>query len=324
MDDQKEEREIIKIEVTEEDLTYKRLDQFLAAKIPDISRNLQKKLFEEGCITSPSGKIELKKPPKLGMEIFLEVPLVTSTDLIAQDIPLNILFEDEYLVIIDKQAGLVVHPAVGNPDGTLVNAILHHCPDLKGIGFERRPGIVHRLDKGTSGVMVIAKQQQCHEQLVKMFSEHNLVRKYEALVVGNVISIHGKLESLIGRHPTNRVKMSTYCKEGRKSLTYYTVLKQVGPLFHVEFTLHTGRTHQIRVHSTELLNSALLGDGLYGNVAQQLSRLTPEVRNIFKDHPHPMLHAKHLEFIHPITKEKFIFTTKAPEPFQSILGTMYG
>lgn len=308
--------------ISEEDLQQKRLDIYLSQKIPELSRTLIKKLFEKGAITADH-KLELKRMPPVGTQISILIPEPENTEIHPQNIPLTILFEDEYLIVIDKQAGLVIHPAAGNRDGTLVNAILYHCPDLKGIGNEKRPGIVHRLDKGTTGVMVIAKEQQAHEKLVDMFSKHDLKRKYEALCVGTKMPASGKIETLIGRHPSNRLKMSTHGKQSKNAITYYKILKQYDCLTHMEFTLHTGRTHQIRVHASEVLKSALLCDQIYGNPTQHLQRVPDELKTIIGEYEHPFLHAKLLEFNHPITGKLMSFETSAPSPFKDILEVIY-
>ena len=218
---------------------------------------------------------------------------------------------------------MVVHPAAGNPDGTLVNAILHHCPDLKGIGNEKRPGIVHRLDKGTSGVMVIAKTQKCHEGLVELFSTHDIDRLYEAIALGARISPQKTLESEIGRSPNNRLKMSTKVKVGKRALTHMKVLKFFDHFSHVELKLETGRTHQIRVHLSELLNAPILNDPLYGRKNDEKKFFNSTMKSLLKDYEHPFLHAKFLGFIHPITKEKLEFETKAPQIFQDILESLH-
>ncbi|MBT4790827.1 MAG: RluA family pseudouridine synthase, partial [Halobacteriovoraceae bacterium] len=189
--DQPEERTLL---IAKDDLQkFKRLDAFLACSLPDMSRTLIKKIFLEGHITS-SQKLELKKMPPAGTKITIILPAPAPTTIIPQDIPLDILYEDEYLLIINKPAGLVVHPAPGNFDGTLVNAILFHCHDLKGIGNEMRPGIVHRLDKGTSGIMVVAKEQKTHEGLVRLFSTHDIERKYQAICLGTKLPPKTTLE----------------------------------------------------------------------------------------------------------------------------------
>jgi 23S rRNA pseudouridine1911/1915/1917 synthase len=300
---------------------YKRIDLFLTSKIPDISRNLLKKLFEKGHIFfKDESKLELKKAPKEGQEIIVRVPPPELTDIEPQNIPLDIVFEDEHLIIINKQAGLVIHPAAGNRDGTLVNAILYHCPDLKGIGNEKRPGIVHRLDKGTTGIMVVAKSQKCHEGLVNLFSNHDIKRKYEAIVMGVKMESSGNIETLIGRSPHNRLKMTSKVNKGKEAITYYQVLNQFDKVTHMEFTLETGRTHQIRVHASECINAPLLCDQLYGTPKMQIKNICPELKVIAKNYEHPLLHAKLLGFTHPMTGKELFFEAEAPEPFKSVLA----
>ena len=308
--------------VTEEDLkSHKRLDTFLSEKLPDMSRSLIKKHFTSGFFTSLI-ELNLKRLPPLETEITFLTPEVQDTDIKAQNIPLEILFEDEHLIIINKQAGIVVHPAPGNSDGTLVNAILHHCPDLSGIGNEKRPGIVHRLDKGTSGVMVIAKSQKCHEGLVNLFSTHDIERLYEAIILGTRIESSGVLESLIARNPNNRLKMTTKVTKGKKALTNYKVLKFFKFFSHVELKLETGRKHQIRVHLSELKNCPIVNDSAYGRMKEDKLRSNSGMKNILKDYEHPLLHAKVLGFVHPITKEKLQFQTPPPKVFQDILKAL--
>jgi 23S rRNA pseudouridine1911/1915/1917 synthase len=306
--------------VTEEDRSaFKRLDVYLATKLPQFSRSTIKRLFEDEEISSET-KISLNKMPPAGTVIEVEVPPPLPSDLIPENIPLDILFEDSHLIIINKPAGLVVHPAPGHYTGTLVNAILYHCPDLKGIGAEKRPGIVHRLDMGTSGVMVIAKDQATHEGLVSLFSVHDIERKYEALVSGKPSVHSGTITSTIGRHPTNRLKMAADVKNGKKAVTHYKTLKTFEGASLVELRLETGRTHQIRVHMAQILHTPVLCDPLYGKSDSHLLRLPPEVKKDLVDYPYQLLHAKLLGFVHPITKEKLQFEAPAPPVFQKALG----
>ncbi|OUR96237.1 hypothetical protein A9Q84_07720 [Halobacteriovorax marinus] len=308
----------------EDKSSYKRLDLFLSNKLPDQSRSFIKMLFEKGHITSSNAKkkIELKKFPEVGTIVNILIPPPAPADAQPEDIPLEILFEDEYLIIINKEAGIVVHPAPGNYTGTLVNAVLHHCKDLKGVGDQLRPGIVHRLDKGTSGVMVIAKEQKCHEGLVKLFSTHDIERKYECLAMGRSFPASGKLESTIGRHPQNRLKMAADVRNGKEALTHYKLLSQFNKLAHVELKLETGRTHQIRVHLSQLLKSPILCDPLYGNPKEHLQRVGKEIASIINEYEHPFLHARILGFTHPITKEELHFEAEPPEIFQKVLNAL--
>jgi 23S rRNA pseudouridine1911/1915/1917 synthase len=307
------------VTITEEDRAeFKRLDVYLAQKLPQFSRSTIKRLFEDEDISSEI-KLTLNKMPPAGTVIEVEVPPPVPSDLIAENIPLEILFEDKHLIIINKPAGLVVHPAPGHYTGTLVNAILFHCPDLKGIGAEKRPGIVHRLDMGTSGVMVVAKDQATHEGLVSLFSVHDIERKYEALVGGQPAVHSGTITSTIGRHPTNRHKMAANVKNGKKAVTHYKTIKQYNGAAHMELRLQTGRTHQIRVHMSQILHTPVLCDPVYGGSDSHLKRAPASVRQDLIDYPFQLLHAKELGFIHPITKEKLHFTAPPPEIFQKAL-----
>lgn len=310
------------IVVTAEDLEQnKRLDTFLAKKFPDYSRVLIKKFFEEGAFRSKV-KLNLKKMPTLGTQIEFCAPAPVDKEIKAQNIPLEILFEDKYLVIVNKPQGLVTHPAPGNYDGTLVNAILFHCPDIQTIGNEKRPGIVHRLDKGTSGVMVIAKEQKTHEGLVDLFSSHNIERKYEAICLGSRLPQEKKLESLIGRNPKNRLKMTSKVAQGKEAITYMKSLEYFERFTHVELKLETGRTHQIRVHLSELLNTPIMNDHTYGRTKEEKAVMNSKVKSLVKDFEHPFLHAKVLGFKHPITKEELYFEAPAPKIFQEVLESL--
>lgn len=312
------------ITVTEADRDeFKRLDVFLAARLSQFSRSTIKRLFEEEEISS-SIKLTLNKMPPVGTVIEVEVPPPVPTDLLAENIPLEILFEDEHLLIVNKPAGLVVHPAPGHYTGTLVNAVLYHCPDLKGIGSEKRPGIVHRLDMGTSGVMVVAKEQKTHEALVGLFSAHDIERRYEALVIGGPRDLNGKIETTIGRHPQNRLKMAVNVKIGKRAVTYYSVLERFKNCTHMELKLETGRTHQIRVHLSSILQTPILCDPLYGAGSSHLQKLPEVIRNRLTGYPFQLLHAKVLGFKHPITGEMLHFTSPPPAIFQDVLQFLHG
>jgi 23S rRNA pseudouridine1911/1915/1917 synthase len=309
------------ITVTNEDREeFKRLDVFLAQKLPQFSRSTIRRLYDDEEISSETVKLSVNKMPPAGTVIEIEVPPPVPTDLIAENIPLDILFEDQHLIIINKPAGLVVHPAPGHYTGTLVNAILFHCGnELKGIGAEKRPGIVHRLDMGTSGVMVVAKDQATHEGLVSLFSVHDIERKYEALVGGQPPVHSGTITTTIGRHPTHRQKMAANVKNGKKAVTHYKTLKQYNGAALMELRLMTGRTHQIRVHMSQMLHTPVLCDPIYGGSDSHLKRAPASVRQRLIDYPYQLLHAKELGFVHPITKEKLHFTAPPPEIFQAAL-----
>lgn len=310
------------LKVSEEDRAqFRRLDQWLVAQLPDLSRTTIKRLFDDENITTLDGRsLSLSKMPMAGVEIEVEVPPPLPTELIAQDIPLDVLFEDEHLIIIVKPAGLCVHPAPGHPDHTLVNAILFRCPDLKGVGGEKRPGIVHRLDLGTSGVMVVAKTQATHEGLVQLFSRHDIERAYEALLMGQPKMQAGKIETFIGRHPQSRQKMSCLVKSGKKAISNFKILKSVQNIHHAEFRLETGRTHQIRVHASQFLQAPILCDPLYADVASQRSKLPEAITSLLKEWPHQLLHARLLGFKHPITGEALRFEAPLPSPMKEVLS----
>lgn len=301
---------------------FKRLDVYLVAKLPQFSRSTIKKLFEDEEISSDI-KLSLNKMPPAGTVIEIEVPPPIPSDLIAENIPLEILFEDQHLIIINKPAGLVVHPAPGHYTGTLVNAILYHCPDLKGIGSEKRPGIVHRLDRGTSGVMVVAKDQKTHEGLVNLFSVHDIERRYEALIVGKPRTLSGTITTTLGRHPTNRLKMAANVKNGKKAITHYQTLQSNERATHMEFKLETGRTHQIRVHASQMLQTPIFCDPVYGAGSSHINKLPLALKELLTDYPYQLLHAKELGFIHPITGEKLHFKTEPPQIFKDALEAFF-
>lgn len=312
------ESETITLLISQEDCeNYKRLDQYLSEKL-ELSRSIIKNLFEEKNIQSEH-KLKLNKMPKVSIEVTVIIPPAKPSEIQAEDIPLDILFEDDHLIIINKHAGMVVHPAPGNYTGTLVNALLHHCPDLKGIGGVQRPGIVHRLDKGTSGIMVVAKDQKTHEGLTTLFSEHDIQREYETLILSKQISPIGTVQSMYNRHPKNRLKMTSRISTGKEAVTHYKILKSWDLLHHLRVTLETGRTHQIRVHLSEQLHSPIINDDLYGNPKQQILRCPEAIRELITSYPYPLLHARKLGFIHPITKEELVFTQDAPSPFSEVM-----
>lgn len=301
---------------------FKRLDVYLVAKLPQFSRSTIKKLFEDEEISSDI-KLSLNKMPPAGTMIEIEVPPPIPSDLIAENIPLEILFEDQHLIIINKPAGLVVHPAPGHYTGTLVNAILYHCPDLKGIGSEKRPGIVHRLDRGTSGVMVVAKDQKTHEGLVNLFSVHDIERRYEALIVGRPRILSGTITTTLGRHPTNRLKIAANVKNGKKAVTHYKTLQGNERATHMEFKLETGRTHQIRVHASQMLQTPIFCDPVYGAGSSHINKLPVALKELLIDYPYQLLHAKELGFVHPITGEKLHFKTEPPQIFKDALEAFF-
>lgn len=301
-----------------EDGVGQRLDAFVAGAIADLTRAAVQRLIEQGhvhldaAIPKPSLKL------KLGEVVRVTVPPPEPTAAAPEEIPLEILYEDAHLVVLNKPAGMVVHPGAGNRAGTLVNALLGHCSDLSGIGGELRPGIVHRIDKETSGILVVAKSDAAHQELAKQFSAHTIKRIYLALVFGSMKTDTGKVEGTIGRHPVDRKKMSGASKHGKRAVTHWRVLARYPGVSFLRIKLETGRTHQIRVHMSES-NHPLLGDAVYGGGGRLPSIKDEKLRNLIKDMGRQALHAQTLGFIHPVTGVYLEFTADPPADIRSIL-----
>ncbi|MFK5924994.1 MAG: RluA family pseudouridine synthase [Desulfuromusa sp.] len=303
-----------------EDRLAERLDTFLSECLPDISRSQLKKLIDSGQITLNGTSTKASNKLKGGESIQVNLPEPAPIEAIPEDIPLQILYEDQDLIVIDKPAGMVVHPAVGHSHGTLVNALLYHCKDLAGIGGELRPGIVHRIDKDTSGVIVVTKNDQSHQHLAAQFKDHSTNRRYLALVHGCPEQTTGTIDQPIGRHPTQRKKMSGKSRKSKRAITHWKILKQynVNPLSLLELRLETGRTHQIRVHFSEI-NCPLVGDPLYGNRSRTTAIKDMELRQLINRLPGQALHAQKLGFIHPNSGKYLEFCSEIPETLQSII-----
>ncbi|MFD2204082.1 RluA family pseudouridine synthase [Kiloniella antarctica] len=312
--------------VVEETEKKNRLDKFLALRLPDLSRSRLQALISQKCLQVDGTIIETPNYRlKIGQIIDLKIPKAVDPEPVAQDIPLDVVFEDPYLLIINKPSGLVVHPAPGNADGTLVNALLYHCgEDFKGIGGVKRPGIVHRIDKDTSGLMVVAKTDECHQGLVQLFAAHDIERSYNAVVWGYPKPATGRIEGNIGRSPKNRKKMAVVPRGGKTAITHYKTLKVLsnGVASLIECRLETGRTHQIRVHMTHA-GYPLLGDPLYGSQSQsRLKNLPTDAQEKMKSFERQALHAKTLGFIHPITKENLIFTSELSIDLKDLINSL--
>ncbi len=296
-----------------------RLDCFLAGVLPEMSRSQLKRLIDEGRVTLGGAPAKAGTRLKGGEEIAVVVPEAVPAETPSQDIPLTVLYEDSQLILIDKPAGMVVHPAPGHGEDTLVNALLHHCRDLSGIGGELRPGIVHRLDKDTSGVMVATKTDAAHRHLAGQFKDHSITRRYVALVYGVLPTARGTIDQPIGRHPTQRKKMSTASRRGRRAVTHWQVLESFcgDRLTLVELTLETGRTHQIRVHLADRQHP-LVGDPVYGG--NRIRNLTdPELRRRVQELGRQALHARVLGFVHPQTGVYQESTSALPADMQAII-----
>lgn len=292
----------------------RRLDQWLAGKLPELTRSRIQALAKAGCLTDSEGRVitKLSAPPQPGMTLLLALPPAEPVDILPEAIPLDILYEDDDLIALNKPAGLVVHPACGHSHGTLVNALLYHCPDLKGIGGEKRPGIVHRLDMDTSGVMVVAKNERAHHALVETFAAHRLTKEYLAIVHGTPQPLEGTLDNLIGRSPYHRQKMAVVKANGRRAITHWRVAETLPDgVSRVQCRIETGRTHQIRVHLASL-GTPIVGDTLYGKPALDHRLPTPPTRQL--------LHAAHLCLPHPVTGATLDFTASPPEDFACYLS----
>ena len=285
-----------------------RADALIAAGLDGVTRSAAQKWLEEGRVTL-NGK-PVKKNAKLspGDVLMIAPPQPEDIDLIPQDIPLDIVYEDSDVIVVNKPVGMVVHPAPGHPDGTLVNALLYHCKDsLSGINGERRPGIVHRIDRDTSGLLIAAKNDKAHLALAAQLQDHTLFRQYHAVVLGGFKEDHGTVNAPINRHPTDRKRMAV-CRpgEGREAVTHWQVVDSHDGYSHITCRLETGRTHQIRVHMAHT-GHPLLGDTVYGNKK-----------------PYPglegqCLHAAKLTFIHPSTNEEITVEAPLPEWFEKVL-----
>lgn len=293
--------------------TGARLDRYLAQELPDLSRSRIQQLIEQGNVQL-NGKVCTTKKinVKAGDRIILEIPEVQPLELQAEDIPLDILYEDEQLLILNKPAGLVVHPAPGHPDGTLVNALLAHCPHLPGIGGVQRPGIVHRLDKDTTGAIAIAKTDIAYQSLQAQLQAKTARREYLGVVYGAPKTASGSVDLPIGRHPQDRKKMAVVPieKGGRSAITHWQVLERLGNYTLILFQLETGRTHQIRVHSAKI-GHPIVGDPIYSSGHSVGVNLTGQA-----------LHAWRLKLQHPISEDWIEVTAPPPQTLTTLLEVL--
>ena len=284
-----------------------RADQFLAAALDGLTRSAAQKLLEEGRVLR--GGKALKKNDRLqpGDVLTLCIPDPSPVEILPQEIPLDVVYEDGDVIVVNKPVGLVVHPAPGHPDGTLVNALLYHCgQSLSGINGQLRPGIVHRIDRDTSGLIIAAKNDMAHLALAQQLQDHSLYREYEAVVVGNLREDQGTISLPIARHPTDRKKMCVDWKNGRPAVTHWTVLERFPGYTHIQCRLETGRTHQIRVHLASI-GHPLLGDVVYG-----AKKPVPGLAG-------QCLHARRLSFVHPRTGERVTVECPLPAYFTQVL-----
>lgn len=291
-----------------------RLDTFLKSRFPALSRGALQRLVEEGHIRVDGRKVKPTHHPRAGEEVSIQFPEPRVATARPEAIPLEILFEDDFMIVLNKPPGIVVHPAAGNEEHTLVNALLHHCGGkLSGIGGVARPGIVHRLDKDTSGCLVVARTDAAHTSLAEQFATRTVDKIYHALVCGVPRRPTGEIRLSIGRHPTQRKRMATGAGRGREAWTSYRLLENFSVAALIEATIHTGRTHQIRVHF-EHLGCPVVGDLVYGSRPNK--RLAEAMDS---KAPRQMLHAHRLSFIHPVTREAQTFTAPWPADFSSLV-----
>jgi 23S rRNA pseudouridine1911/1915/1917 synthase len=294
-----------------------RFDLFISSQLEGETRAAVQRLIEAGNILVDGHPARASQKLKGGEQVTVEIPAPAEAAPKAESIPLEVLYEDHDLIVINKPAGMVVHPGPGNSSGTLVNALLAHCTDLSGIGGELRPGIVHRLDKGTSGVLVAAKNDRAHQGLSAQFHVHSVKRIYQALVFGNPPEDSGKIEGIIGRHPTERLRQSLKARHGKHSATRWRVKERYGRISLMELRLETGRTHQIRVHLTES-GFPLLGDPLYPDGGRVNNLADPRLKKMITSLGRQALHARTLGFIHPVTGEYLEFSSPLPADLQAL------
>lgn len=298
------------------DLAGSRLDQVAAAVFADYSRERLKDWIKDGRLTM-DGRVAKPKDRVVGGELLvLSAELEIETTAAPEDIPLDIIYEDEHLLVINKPAGLVVHPGAGNHTGTLMNALLHHCPDLQHLP---RAGIVHRLDKDTSGLMVVAKTLPAQTSLVDQLADKSVYREYEAVVVG-VMTSGGTVEAPIDRHPIDRVRQAVI-EGGRPAVTHYRVLARFRGHTHVQLQLETGRTHQIRVHMAHI-NHPLVGDPVYGGRMRLPKGAMPALVKAVQQFPRQALHARRLGLIHPATLQEMKWESPLPADFLALLAVL--
>jgi 23S rRNA pseudouridine1911/1915/1917 synthase len=290
-----------------------RLDAFLASVFPDRSRSQIQRLIKDGHVTGPGKALRASTPVRTAQTFTIDLPEPVAPTAVAEDLPLTVLHEDADVLVLDKPAGMVVHPAAGHERGTLVNALLHHVEDLSGIGGELRPGIVHRLDRGTSGVMVVAKHDAAHNELARQFHDREVEKEYIALVWG-VVQAGRRIDEPIGRDPSDRQKMSTRARRARSAVTRVTKAEHLKGVSLLHVAIATGRTHQIRVHLSAI-GHPIVGDPTYGGVHRHVANDLRAVQRLER----PFLHAARLVFTHPADGRKMEFTSPLPDDLQAVL-----
>lgn len=301
--------EIMNFVPDEKDIST-RIDRYLTEQCPDLSRSYIQKLLKEGAVSVNEAPVKANYKVQAGNQITLTIPDMQAPDIRPEAIPLDILYEDQWLLVVNKPKDMVVHPSAGHMEGTLVNAIMAHCGEhLSGINGVLRPGIVHRIDKDTTGALLVCKDDTVHRDLAEQLKEHSIKRRYRAVVQGNIKEDEGTVDAPIGRHPTDRKKMAINHKNGKNAVTHYKVLERFGNATYIECRLETGRTHQIRVHMASL-GHPLLGDTVYGS-SKNPYHLQGQA-----------LHAMILGFIHPATGKYMEFEAPLPNYFLKLLDKL--
>ena len=293
-----------------------RLDAFLTSALPDRSRSQIQKLIKDGHVTGPLKAVRASTPVKAGQAFEVTLPAPVEARAVAEDLPLPILYEDGDVVVIDKPSGMVVHPGAGHASGTVVNALLHHVDDLSGIGGELRPGIVHRLDRGTSGVMIAAKNDASHQELARQYHDREVEKEYIALVWG-LVQQGRRIDAPIGRDPGDRQKMSTRARRARSAVTRVTQAEHLRGVSLLHIAIATGRTHQIRVHLSEI-GHPIVGDPTYGGVHRRVAHDVRAVQRLER----PFLHAARIAFTHPSEGTRLEFSSPLPADLQSVLDAI--
>jgi 23S rRNA pseudouridine1911/1915/1917 synthase len=308
---------VIRTIAVSEDSEGLRLDRFLASVLGDRSRSQIQRLIKEGHVLVAGRAAKANQAVKVGQAVSVDEPEPTAPTLQPEALPLPIVYQDKDLVVVDKPAGMVVHPAAGHEGGTLVNALLHHVDDLSGIGGEKRPGIVHRLDRGTSGLMVIAKHDAAHEELARQFHDREVEKEYVALVWGEVMAGR-RIDAPIGRDPINRKKMSAKARRSREAVTRIVRAEHFGrSLTLARVAIQTGRTHQIRVHLSAI-GHPIVGDPLYGGVHRHVPGDLRAVKHLDR----PFLHAARLAFTHPGDGRRMEFASELPADLQRVVDEL--
>lgn len=288
-----------------------RIDRFLSEQMPEYSRSYIQKLIKDGQVSVSDKLVKSNYKITGSEEIRLQIPEQVVPDILPEPIPLDILYEDQDLIVVNKPKGMVVHPAAGHYSGTLVNALMYHCKeDLSGINGVMRPGIVHRIDRNTTGSLLVCKNDFAHNAIAEQLKVHSITRKYRAIVHGNLKEDQGTVNAPIGRHPTDRKKMAIEPRNGREAITHYRVLERFGNYTYIECQLETGRTHQIRVHMSSI-HHPIVGDDVYGPAKCPFSGLQGQT-----------LHAQILGFLHPRTGEYMEFSAPLPEYFEALLNRL--